>query len=125
MVAIHSWFPGCFETHKAAVEQLARRYAAALQLQQGLDGLLASRKAAAAVQQLRDTLQVLSPGGAASGLAAGAAQLVLGPRHVLRMRLLADLHRASLAAEGWSSALATARQLLPLHQQAYQEVGAL
>ncbi|KAL4855823.1 Histone-lysine N-methyltransferase [Chlorella vulgaris] len=122
MVAIHSWFPDGFDTHKAAVEQLARRYAAALQLQQGLDGLLASGKAAAAVQQLRDTLQGLSPGGAASGSAAGAAQLVLGPCHVLRMRLLADLHRAALAAEDWSTALATARQLLPLHQQAYQEV---
>ncbi len=51
--------------------------------------------------------------------------LALGPRHLLRMRLLADLHRAALAAGQWEVGLAAARQLLPLYQQTYQPVRGL
>ena len=111
---IHCWSGGLAE-QRAAAEQLARRYAAALQLQQSLEGMLCDGRAEAAVGQLTQALQGLAGGTA-------GARLALGPRHVLRMRLLADLHRAALAAGLWEAALAAARQLLPLYKQAYQPV---
>ncbi|EFN53133.1 hypothetical protein CHLNCDRAFT_137504 [Chlorella variabilis] len=111
---IHCWSGGLAE-QRAAAEQLARRYAAALQLQQSLEGMLCDGRAEAAVGQLTQALQGLAGGTA-------GARLALGPRHVLRMRLLADLHRAALAAGLWEAALAAARQLLPLYKQAYQPI---
>ena len=120
----HCWSPAVEEQQQlAAIEQLAQRYAAALQLQQSLDGLLAGGRASAAVQQLALVLQALSGLPPASSAGGGSASLALGPRHILRMRLLADLHRAAVAAEQWEAALKAAHQLLPLYQQAYQPVG--
>ena len=124
---LHCWSPAVEQQQQqqhGAIEQLAQRYAAALQLQQGLEGLLAGGRAAGAVQQLALALQALSgPPASSAGGGRGSASLALGPRHILRMRLLADLHRAAVAAGQWDAALRAAYQLLPLHQQAYQPVG--
>jgi hypothetical protein len=110
--AIHCWWPGAPGEHTAAVQHLAERYIAALRLQHELEGLLGDGRAEAALQQLRSALRALcaAPGG-----------LMLGPRHVLRMRLLADLHRAALAAGQWAAALEAATQLAPLYKQAYPQ----
>ena len=113
---LHCWSPAVEEQQQlAAIEQLAQQYAAALQLQQSLDGLLAGGRASAAVQQLALVLQALSGLPPASSAGGGSASLALGPRHILRMRLLADLHRAAVAAEQWEAALKAAHQLLPLY----------
>ena len=111
-----------------AVQQIAAAYLAALQLQQSLDSMLAAGQAAAAVQCLQQSLAALSgpPAGSSDGSSsssrAACGSLALGTRHVLRMRLLADLHRAAIAAEQWEAALAAAYELLPLYRQTYPPV---
>lgn len=117
---VHCWAVGQ-QISSQQLRQLAQQYAAALQLQQCLDSLLSSGEAATATTHLQQALQALSgrPAGPAGGR---AAALTLGPRHVLRMRLLSDLHRAAVAAGEWEAALVAAYQLLPLYQAAYQPV---
>ncbi len=120
-MVVHCWLE---RGSKAAVLQqaaeLAAAYAAALRLQCSLDGQLAGGgcRAAAALRELQRTVGVLCGGGRPSG---GAP--ALGARHVLRMHLLADVHRAAIAAGEWRDALSAGRQLLPLYQQAYPPVG--
>ena len=109
-----------------AVQQLAAAYLAALQLQHSLDAMLAEGQAAAAVQRVQQSLAALAGQLGSHSISSGAAisMLALGPRHVLRMRLLADLHRAAVAAQQWEAALAAAYELLPLYCQAYPAVRA-
>lgn len=112
--AVHCWLVPDARMASQHLLGLAEPYLAALLLQQALDAQLAAGHAAAAVQQLQRALQALTGG-----------MLSLGPCHVLRMRLLADLHRAAVAAADWQVALAAAYDLLPLYQQAYEPVRAL
>lgn len=127
--AVHSWSAAGGLQHDGdllAVQQLAAAYLEALQLQQSLDAMLAEGQAAAAVQRLQQSLAALAGqlGSRSSSSGAATSRLALGPRHVLRMRLLADLHRAAVAAEQWEAALAAAYELLPLYRQAYPAVRA-
>ncbi len=127
---VHSWAAaGSVQQGSGlqAVQQLADDYLAALQLQQALDGMLAEGQAAAAVQRLQQSLAALagrpsSNGSSSSSDGEVVGRLALGPRHVLRMRLLADLHRAAVAAEQWQTALAAAYELLPLYREVYPPV---
>lgn len=122
---VHGWSAAAAQEGPSAphaVQQLAGAYLAALQLQQSLDSMLAAGQAAAAVQQLQGALADV--GGRPGGSGAAAGGLALGPRHVLRMRLLSDLHRAAVAAEQWEAALAAAYELLPLYREAYPPVRA-
>lgn len=119
---LHCWQAGGVEQAAAALE-LATRYAAALQLIQSVDSLLAAGSAAAAVSQLQAALAALGGSSSgASGQGPAAAALALGPRHILRLRLLADLHRAAIAAGQWESALRAGQQLLPLYKFVYPPV---
>lgn len=124
---VHCWREGGVDL-AAAVLELAAQYAAALQLLRAVDGLLAAGSAAAAVRQLLAALAALGSGSrAANGqhpAAGSGAALVLGPRHILRLRLLADLHRAAIAAGQWEVALRAGQQLLPLAEFVYPPVGA-
>lgn len=62
--------------------------------------------------------------GPAHGSSMPTPELVLGPRHVLRMRLLAAAARAAVAAgDRWQQALQWMRELLPLYEFVYPEVG--
>ncbi|KAI7835781.1 hypothetical protein COHA_010324 [Chlorella ohadii] len=125
---VHSWSAaGSVQqgSSQQAVQQLADAYLAALQLQQALDGMLAEGQAAAAVQRLQRSLAALAgqpSGNGSSSDGAMVGRLALGPRHVLRMRLLADLHRAAVAGEQWQTALAAAYELLPLYREVYPPV---
>ncbi|KAL4427604.1 hypothetical protein ABPG75_001693 [Micractinium tetrahymenae] len=123
---VHCWRAGGIQQAAAALD-LAARYAAALRLAQLVDGLLSAGSAGTAVHQLRGALAALDGGsrvassrGAAAASAATA--LVLGPRHILRLRLLAELHRAAIAAGQWEVALRAGQQLLPLYEFVYPAV---
>lgn len=123
---VHCWGPS-LAAPLPEVQQLAERYMAALRLQRSLDDLLASGRAAAAVARLQQALAELCgepwPGSSRSITSGGGeAAMSLGPRHVLRMRLLADLHRAAVAAGDWDAALQSAHLLLPLYQAGYPPV---
>lgn len=130
---VHCWRAGGVELATAA-SGLAAQYAAALHLLQSLDDLLSAGGAASAAQQLRSALAAL--GGSSSNTAGSAncgseghvpvaaAALVLGPRHILRLRLLVGLHRAAIAAGEWEAALRAGLQLVPLYEFVYPPVSA-
>ena len=113
--AIHCWGPG-LSAPSPQLLALAEQYVAALRLQQRLDGLLASGQAVQVAAQLRSALRALCEA------PHGGRGLALGPRHVLRMRLLSDLQRAAVAAQEWEAALQAARELLPLYKAVYPPV---
>lgn len=128
---VHSWAAaGSVQQGSGlqAVQHLADAYLAALQLQQALDGMLAEGQAATAVQRLQQSLAALADRPSSNGSSSSSSdgevvgRLALGPRHVLRMRLLADLHRAAVAAEQWQTALAAVYELLPLYREVYLPV---
>ena len=122
-ITVHAWLPDDGGAELAPrFAELAWHYAAALHLQQQVDALIAGRQAAAAAEQLRQQLRALACCGGGGGGGSGSG-LALGPRHILRLRLLADLHRAAIAAGEWEGALSAGRQLLPLYQAVYPEVG--
>ena len=126
------------ELQRAAAAGLAERYAAALHLLAEVDGLLAGAKpeaAAALAGQLEQAISSLSvpiTASIGSSVASGSSSssagvdratsaqaLALGPRHIMRLRLLAAHLRAAIAAGAWAAALASARALLPLYQATY------
>ncbi len=96
----------------------ARLLVQVLRLQQRGEQLAKQGQAGAAAQVLQQALSV-SQGSGTSG--SGAA--VLGPKHVLRMRLCAALLKAAIdAGDRWEVALQAARALVPMYELVYPKV---
>jgi hypothetical protein len=118
-------------------EAAARQLRAVLRLQADAERLSSAGDSGGAADALTAALRAAGclprgPWASAAGATAGRPQagipavVALGPRHVLRQRLLAALLNACVAAgDRWSAALAAAEALAPCYEAAYPRVSDL